>query len=340
MFKHTRGMRRRRLALGGLLTASSLYLWLTVPVNVQAEVSNDGLNCRATIAGVDVATIDSEKAAQAVSVGQHSSVTVTMTADSPITDYTVELAFALRGWNVAGGSGNGSNTWSTTVKVDQYSRFGVGLYRVVAVSKGAHGSCTAAALVRVQGRPIPDTVGGDVAGALTVLSVLGIGGSAIKSAGGDTEGGDGGGSKDGGGGDSPPANEEIPTGLVPPTDNWCFPGFVLPVLMTLAFMVTGGGGPAGQRQGAQRLPRARWRPRIAGISILSGLLGAIAVVILFQEYAILFPTLQVLIAALVAGLLVGLVLPSLVRIIPVRRWNRRMAARERAVAATPPRPPA
>jgi len=86
MRKHTHDIRRRWVALGGLLAAASLYVWLALPTSVQAEVSNDGLNCHTTIAGVDVTTIDSENTADAVSVGQHSSVIVTTTADSPITN--------------------------------------------------------------------------------------------------------------------------------------------------------------------------------------------------------------------------------------------------------------
>jgi hypothetical protein len=338
---------QRRLALAGLAVAAGLYVLAGTAIDARAEIDNEGLSCTGSIAGTSVLGVDSEDVSQAIEVAKDSNVVVTTTADKPIARYTVDLAFGFRGWQVASGSSS-SNSWSNIVKVTDYARFGIGLYRVVAVSTGPDGeSCTMAALVRVIGNPIPDTLAGDAAGALATLSALGIGGGAIKSLGGgsglppvDDSTGGGGGS--GGGGSEP---EMVPVGLLPPDDDWCFPGFVMAVLMTIGFMAVGGAGAPAAGPPAQRLPRARWRPHIAFIPILSGILGAVAVLILFQQYGIMFPSLTVTIEALVAGLVVGVGLPSLLRIIPVRRWNRRVAiieqarAQRAAAAATTPAPP-
>ena len=346
---------RRRFALTGLGITGALYLLAGTSVDARAEVTNNGLACTATIQGFNVDSLDSEDTSKAVEVAKSSSVTVSMSSQQTMTSYTVDLAFGFRGWQVADGDSS-QNSWSNVVKVNDYARFGIGLYRVVATSEGPSGTCTMAALVRVTGNPVPDTVAGDVGAALSALGVGGLAGGIGRALGGGSEGGDGGGDSgggDSGGGGSPPTNEEVPTGLLPPDDDWCFPGFVMPMLLTLTFMIMGGGGggvPASSGAGvatSPRLPRARWRLHIAGIPIISGILGALGVLVLFQQYGIMFPTLRVVIEALVAGVVVAIGLPSLVRIIPVRRWNRRMARREQlmanvarraAQAGTPPPP--
>jgi hypothetical protein len=207
--------------------------------------------------------------------------------------------------------------------VDQYSRFGVGLYRVTAVTTGPSGSCQAQALVRVEGGPIPGTAAGDAAALPSALGLAGFGASAGKAV---SDGGDPGG--DGGPGQ---VKEEIPTPLLPPDDDWCYPFFVIALLMTVGVMA-GGGAPSATPPGP-RLRRARWRPRIAGGTIVSCVVGAIGVLGLLQQYGRLYPTGTVVVRAAVAAVAVGLIVPSLLRIIPARRYNRRVAARERALRA-------
>jgi len=77
-----------------------------------------------------------------------------------------------------------------------------------------------------------------------------------------------------------------------------------------------------------RLPRRAWRPLFSASAMAGGLLGAIGVVALLQQYGKLFPTTGLLVRALVAGLLTGIALPSLGRVVRVRRANRRIAAIE------------
>ena len=93
--------------------------------------------------------------------------------------------------------------------------------------------------------------------------------------------------------------------------------------------------------------RSHWRPYISGFSIFFGILGASAGLILLQQYAILFPSLRVVIIGEALGLVAAIVFPSLMRIRRVRRYGRRLANRERREAlvarpaspAPPPPPP-
>jgi len=326
-----KGRIRRRLAVGGLGVTAALYLLSVTSTDARAEVTNNGLTCHATISGFDVSALDSEDTSKAVEVDKSSAVTVSMSSEQTMDQYTVDLAFGFRGWQVAEGAA-GQNSWRNALKVNDYARFGIGLYRVTATSFGPSGSCTANALVRVTGNPIPDTVAGDVGASLGALGGLGMLGSAIRGGSGGSDsggggGGDGGGDSGGGG----PYKEEVPTGLLPPDDDWCYPGFVIAILMTVGFMAVGGGATAAAAAGP-RLPRAKWRPHIALIPILSGIVGAAGVLVLFQQYGIMFPTLKVTIEAGVAGIVVGVGLPSLTRAYGVWRWNRRVAIRERAMA--------
>ena len=117
---------------------------------------------------------------------------------------------------------------------------------------------------------------------------------------------------------------------------------MLPVLLLVraAMVVMPGadGGaviaPASVPVAPLRLPRRRWRPLFSVSGILGGLVGSVGVVVLLQQSGKIFPTTNVLVRALLAGLLVGIALPSAARAVKVRRGNRRIAAVEaRANAA-------
>src|SRR5438309_1301007 len=98
----------RVTAIGGLLCA----FFVVGATDSRAEISNDGLTCHATIAGVSIDSQDSENAGSAIEVSKDATVTVHEDASSMIQTYTVDLAFALRGWQVASG-GSTTSSWDS-----------------------------------------------------------------------------------------------------------------------------------------------------------------------------------------------------------------------------------
>jgi hypothetical protein len=105
--------------------------------------------------------------------------------------------------------------------------------------------------------------------------------------------------------------------------------WVLPaLLLTGAAMATGPGAPPAPKQGV-RLPRVGWRPRISAVGLVGGLLAGADIVVLLQQYALVYPTRAVAIEGLVGGLALGLIIPSLLRVFAVRRVNRAIARAQR-----------
>ena len=90
-------------------------------------------------------------------------------------------------------------------------------------------------------------------------------------------------------------------------------------------------------------PRARWKPRLSILGLLGGLVMGLGVVVLLQQYGKLYPTTEILVGGVVGGCLVGgIVVPSLLRLVAVRRINRaiaRVEARRTATAAVTPAMP-
>jgi membrane-bound ClpP family serine protease len=76
--------------------------------------------------------------------------------------------------------------------------------------------------------------------------------------------------------------------------------------------------------------RIRWRPKFSVIGIAGSILGAIGVLVILQQQGWVYPTTTVEIMALVIGLIIGVGVPSLFRLIAVRRINRRAARRSHA----------
>ncbi len=104
----------------------------------------------------------------------------------------------------------------------------------------------------------------------------------------------------------------------------------LPAFFLTSAAMVGGAAPGA---GPVRLRRYHWRPRVSIVGMASGVVGGLAAVVLLQQTGRLFPSYEILGRALVAGLLAGIVIPSLTRVIAVRRANRRVAAREAAINA-------
>ena len=93
-----------------------------------------------------------------------------------------------------------------------------------------------------------------------------------------------------------------------------FVTLVLPALLLMGgAMISSGGQPPAPERG-ERLPRVGWRPRITAVGLLGGLLGGAGIVVLLQQYAVAPLTRSLAIEGLVIGLVVGLAVPSLVRV--------------------------
>lgn len=339
----------RRLLCAGVVLVG-LLLCSPLVRTASAEVTNNGLSCIATLNNSSASGRSSSDTAEAIDVDSGTSVEVRMTADKTITHYTVQMGWGdVTPWTAADNSASGTG-WAQRVNVDQYAKYGIGLYRVSATTVGPDGSCTMAALVNVHGQPIPNTVAGDAAGGLALASGLLFGATAASAASGGGDGGSGGGggggngeSEDGDDDFNPYAgpDERVARSLIPPDMRPVVCWSALPMALMLTALAVMGvvGAPGGSARPASVYRRAHWRPMFSVASILSALVGALSVVVLLQQYGRLQPTTRVLITAGVAALLVAIVVPSLLRLIPVSRYNRRVARREAARAARPGGPP-
>ena len=128
---------------------------LVAPQAALAEIEGP---CRATIAGENVATRDTSATGDPIQVREEARIPVTMSSERPITNLTVEMEFAGLGWEVHDEPTEGTS-WARTVDVGDYSKWGVGLYKVVATSSGQGFSCTGSALIEVDGSPLTTLAG-------------------------------------------------------------------------------------------------------------------------------------------------------------------------------------
>src|SRR5205823_5227597 len=80
--------------------------------------------------------------------------------------------------------------------------------------------------------------------------------------------------------------------------------------------------------------RVPYRPKLSVFAVLSSVVGAIAGLVFFQQRGSVFPTAAVGLITIVAGVVTGIVVPSLGRLVATARLNRRLArlAETRAVA--------
>jgi hypothetical protein len=90
--------------------------------------------------------------------------------------------------------------------------------------------------------------------------------------------------------------------------------------------MAGGGQPIAPTPTKRR--RMAWRPRLSVLGILGGLVAGAGVVVLLQQFSILFPTLTVAIIGLAGGLAAGVLIPSLGALVRTRRVNRKLARLE------------
>jgi hypothetical protein len=128
--------------------------------------------CKASIAGVSVADRGTSATSDAITVANDAKVRVSMSAAKPIDQLKVSIEFAGLSWTVHDRPTSGTS-WSSIVNVDDYAKYGVGLYKVVGSSSGSGLSCSGAALVKVEGSPL-STVAGLVGLGMAVLGGVGL----------------------------------------------------------------------------------------------------------------------------------------------------------------------
>jgi hypothetical protein len=324
------------LVLGAALGGSLFCLVLT-PQSAAAAITQTGSGCTGAIDGQPVDQVFTSD--NPIVVKEHTDISVTMTMSSPIHRRQIFVGFGVGPRALASDETDPTGA-TTTISVDKYATYGVGLYQVQVVANGARGdTCTIDALVRVEGNPLATVAGGAATG-VEVLSLLGIGAAAF---GGANPG------EAGTGVSADPADDPLDsTGM--PKDPWAANtpvqaidrmeagmgmfGFcalaALPALFLTSAAMAGGAAPTGA---PIRLRRVHWRPRFSIVGMGSGVLGGLAAIVLLQQTGRLFPSYEILGRALVAGLLAGILIPSLTRLIAVRRANRRVAAREMAINA-------
>ena len=135
--------------------------------------------CTGTVDGRDVAPLSAGDPGDSIEVDADAVVSVGATSAETIDSYAVEMEFAGFSWEVASDTVDGTS-WSRDVEVADYSRFGVGLYKVRAVSSGATPG-VGAVLVKVTGKSPLTTPAGIGGAVLTGAGALGVALSARKA---------------------------------------------------------------------------------------------------------------------------------------------------------------
>ena len=134
--------------------------------------------CTASIAGTNVSGLDATSADDAIEVDEDARIVVTMSSAKEIDHLTVSVALAGQSYDAKDGPSSGTS-WTRTIEVDDYSRWGVGLYQVTGSSSGPGLECSGAALVQVDGSPLAKPAGWAAIG-LTALGALVLLGLAVS----------------------------------------------------------------------------------------------------------------------------------------------------------------
>jgi len=131
--------------------------------------------CTATIDGQNVKGRGTGAFSDPITVEKNAVVPVTMSAASQISQLKIQIEFAGNSWTVRDKPSHGKS-WSSDVKVKNYAKYGVGLYKVVGSSSGGV-SCSGSALVKVKGNPLSTVAG--IVGLVAALAGLGGIGAAV-----------------------------------------------------------------------------------------------------------------------------------------------------------------
>jgi len=187
----------------------------------------------------------------ALEVPYDGTVSVDVTSSARVTSHSVKLEpIGGLGFTASEGADDG-NGWSGVVDVADYAKYGVGIYKVIGSATGP-GACSGTAFVEITGKSPLSTAAGAAGAGLTAVGVVGLGVSSIRLR-------------------SRVRHGRIAASTLP-----------LTLGLAIAIMVSGAGVPGA---GAVRA-RSRWSVAAMLWSLLAGL-GSL---VLFQQYAILYPT--------------------------------------------------
>ncbi len=328
-----------RLTFGlilGIVALLSGAIFLYGSETASAEIEGE---CDAFFNGEDVRDRNSTSPGDAITVQSDEVVDVVFVSTAGFQSHEVTVQFAdIAGTKITADSDDddgGDPSWTEEVNIDDWDTYGAGLYRVEGSATLSDGTeCSGAVLVDVDKNPLT-TVAGIVA---LVTGAFGAGSIAAASATSVLEGRRASRRIEDWVGNEV---EQVRLGqpYTPPNrgplfgdlmDGWCL-FMVLPaIVLTGAAMAAGSGSPSAA---SINLPRATWRPRFSISGTIGGILLGLGVVVLLQQYGELFPNITTIVVYIVAGLALGIVPPSLIRVVNVLSLNRALARAEARLAA-------
>jgi hypothetical protein len=135
----------RRLATALVVALAALGAVL-VPAPAGAESTGA---CATLIDGEETSVLRTGALDDPVTVNRNDLVSVIMTSERPFTRYKVELEFAGVRWTVHEREVNGTR-WASEVPVEDYSLYGMGLWKVIATGEGNGFTCEGTALLAVE----------------------------------------------------------------------------------------------------------------------------------------------------------------------------------------------
>lgn len=315
---------KRRMAVplffSFLLFSIAGVLWFAGVAN--AQVSGP---CTATIAGVDANSASTPQTA--VEVDKDQSIAIEVTGPDKFTGHEVKLEFAGIQWTVNEQTDDGKS-WSDSVEVSKYSKYGVGLYKVIGVSTG--NPCSGTAYVKVGGNPLGTAAGAAAAGMAVVGGAI-VAASAARAA-------------------RRPRKkleaaqlqfsqssepDKMPfekfkrvdyylPGHEPGWDTrpeWdgrgCFGMLPTALFQTMALMVSGMGA-AGAPAGTSK-PKVGFAPLISVSGVIGAFMAGLGTLVLAQQFAVVYPTRTVTIVWMVASILIEVLLTTLAHRSGVKR---------------------
>lgn len=155
--------RSRRLLLLLALAGSSGAAWSFIPA-AHADVTQSPApttECSATIAGDSVAA--HRRPNDPIRVRHDEAVDVLGSASSAVSHVAYQLRIAGLSYTFGDDFATSDTTWSGTVEVEDYARFGVGLYELGGTAQTATGVCQDRVYICVEGRSPFTTAAGLVA---------------------------------------------------------------------------------------------------------------------------------------------------------------------------------